>query len=491
MGGPPGYAGAAAPATNSPDGKVPRVSRTTKALARLLISLLCSAVVAGGVLATATNSSAAPDLSVVVVQSEDRATITWVSAVNPPEGWFVGRDGKDSSGYGAWSSTVSAGLRSWTFNHLVRGDRYTLTVKSSVGAGSVSIVAGAPQPSATAPTLDPAAPASPTPQPTSPQPASPTPTLSAPSTAPGIELPDGTGWLSGVATREHGNGSDPAKYFGDWRGSKVEIGQTWPHTPDVWGINPSVQNSWAGFNGPMSLSFTPGPDWKGMQGWRSYAAIARGDMDAWWRAAAQNTRRLRAGKGTTYVSPFYEYNGDWMTWSVSRTTQGYSDFRNAWARVAAIWRQEFPEVTLVLPAACSRDVPAAMMPASNTYDVVGCTIYNAWPWREDGAPTMRLLEAGRQRALAAGKPLGITEWANSANPRTAGGGGDAPGFISAMHEWMRKNAGSGPGQLVFETFFNIDGYSLDHILLRYNGAGGAVSGSQSRTATRYRELWNH
>ncbi len=296
-------------------------------------------------------------------------------------------------------------------------------------------------------------------------------------------------WLSGVATRENGRGANPAKYFGDWRGARVEIGQTWPHTPDVWGINPAVRNSWAGFKGPMSLSFQPGPDWRGRRGWRSYAAIARGDMDAWWRAAAKNTRKLRAGKGTTYVSPFYEYNGEWMKWSVKRTKRGYADFRKAWARVAKIWRKEFPQVKLVLPATCARNVPAAMMPAKNTYDLVGCTVYNAWPWSASGKSALRQIETGRKRAKAVGKPFAITEWANSANRRAAGGGGEAPGFMSAMHSWMRKHAGTGAGQLVFETFFNIDGYDLDHIMLRFKGSRGRVSGAQDRTAARYRALW--
>ena len=426
---------------------------------------------------TRTTTPPDPAIEVSVVQQNDQATITWTSPSDPREGWRVGRDGKDAGGYGAWSSTISAKLRSWTFNRLVRGDTYRLTVSSSVGSGSVTIVAG----SASSPTATPTVQPSPT---RSTPTASVTPTVSTPQSGQGR-----MGWLSGVATRENGNGPDPAKYFGDWRGTPVEIGQTWPHTPDVWGINPSIRDSWAGFQGPMSLSYQPGPDWKGLQGWRSYGAIARGDMDAWWRAAAQNTRKLRAGKGTTFVSPFYEYNGDWMKWSVTRTTQGYADFRNAWARVARIWRQEFPEVRLVLPAACVRDVPAAMMPAPDTYDLVGCTIYNAWPWAENGAPAIRMLEVGRQRAESVGKPFAITEWANSANGRVAGGGGEAPAFMTAMHAWMRANAGTGAGQLVFETFFNIDGYDLDHIVLRWNGSGGSASGSQSRTAARYRELW--
>ena len=296
-------------------------------------------------------------------------------------------------------------------------------------------------------------------------------------------------WLSGVATMENGNGADPAKYFGDWRGTPVQIGQTWPHTPDVWGINPVVGNSWSGFQGPMSLSYQPGPDWKGLQGWRSWSAMANGNMDAWWRAAAKQTKEFRQGKGTTYISPFYEYNGDWMQWSVTRTPQGMADFRAAWERVAAIWRQEFPGVRLVLPAACVRDVPQAMMPAQNSYDHIGCTIYNAWPWQANGGEAVRMLEVGRQRALANGKSLVITEWANSGNPYEQGGGGDAPGFIQAFHDYFRQHGGTGPGKLEFETFFNIDGYALDHIMLRRSGNNVIVNPTQPQTAAKYQQLF--
>lgn len=302
-------------------------------------------------------------------------------------------------------------------------------------------------------------------------------------------------WLSGTATVENGNGADPAKYFSDWRGTPVEIGQTWPNTPDAWGINPAVANSWAGFQGPMSLSYSPGPDWQDpstgqtLTGWRNWATVAGGGNDAWWTAAARQVKALRTGRGTTYISPFYEYNGDWMAWSVTRTTQGYADFKAGWARVAGIFRREFPAARLVLPAACSRDVPAAMLPDPSTYDLGGCTIYNNWPWESNGATTLQRLEVGRQRAAAAGKPFGITEWANAANPNDGGGGGDAPDFISAMHSWMVAHAGTGSGQLVFETFFNIPGYSADHELVHWNGSAVQVSTTQPQTAARYRDLY--
>lgn len=301
-------------------------------------------------------------------------------------------------------------------------------------------------------------------------------------------------WLSGVATIEVGNGADPAQYFSNWRGTAVEIGQTWPNTPDAWGIDPAVSDSWAGFQGPMSISYSPGADWvnaagQTLTGWRNWATVASGGNDEWWTAAAKRVKALRAGKGTTYISPFYEYNGDWMEWSVTRTAQGYADFKAGWKRVADIWRREFPQAKLVLPAACSRDVPAAMLPDPSTYDMGGGTTYNAWPWEANGATAMQRLEVARQRAAAVGKPFGITEWANSANPNEAGGGGDGLGFISAMHSWMQQHAGTGSGQLVFEAFFNIPGYPLDHELIHWNGSAVSVSTTQPQTAAKYRELF--
>lgn len=305
-------------------------------------------------------------------------------------------------------------------------------------------------------------------------------------------------WLSGTATLEVGNGPDPAKYFGDWRGTPVQIGQTWPNTPDAWSLDPRsnlVPDSWSGFQGPMSLSYDPGPDWKDpatgqtLTGWRDWATVANGGNDAWWTAAAKKVKSFRSGKGTTYISPFYEFNGDWMKWSVIRTPEGYANFKAGWARVAAIWKREFPECKIVLPAAMSRDIPVAMMPDPSTYDLGGGTIYNAWPWEANGATAIKRLEEFRQQIEAAGKPFAITEWANSANPKENGGGGDAPGFITAMHSWMTKHAGTGPGKLVFETFFNTPGYPLDHELIHWDGASVKVSATQPQTAAKYKELF--
>lgn len=377
--------------------------------------------------------------------------VKWTK-VDGSTGYLVGRNGTDDGGSGPWSTTDPASATSRTFLHLLPGTTYTFTVTPQPGGTARSVTATTSGTGST-----------PTPTPT------PTPT------DPGTGNGD---WLSGTATSEQGN-TDPAKYFGDWRGSKVEIGETWVNTSDVWGINPSVANSWANFTGPMSVSYS-------VSGWKGWRAMADGANDAEIAAAARNAAKFRAGKGTTFVSPFYEYNGDWMTWSVTRSTQGYADFQAGWARMAAIWKREFPAVKIVLPAACGRDVPAAMLPDKSTFDMMGCTIYNAWPWDADGHTAIAKLEAARQQAESLGKPLGITEWANAANGSEAGGGGDAAKFITNMHAWMVKNGGTGAGDLVFETFFNIDGYALDHMLLKPNGQ---VSTTQPQTAAKYRELF--
>jgi len=93
------------------------------------------------------------------------------------------------------------------------------------------------------------------------------------------------------------------------------------------------------WTGPLDIGMAPSE-------WTSWAAEAAGKHDAFWRSMLRNARTMRAGKETTYLRPWYEYNGDWMRYSVKPGEE--ASFKAAWNRVARIAQSEFPEAVMVL-----------------------------------------------------------------------------------------------------------------------------------------------
>jgi hypothetical protein len=90
-----------------------------------------------------------------------------------------------------------------------------------------------------------------------------------------------------------------------------------------------------------------------------------------------------------------------------------------------------------------------------------------------GAPTG--LQAHLDFARSVGLPLGVSEWSGVAHE------GDSPAFIRGMHQFFAANAGSGPGQVLYEVLFNIEMQKGDFRL--YGG------GSMPLSARLYRKLW--
>lgn len=74
------------------------------------------------------------------------ATMTWLPPVVPAgqtiTGYTVSRDGVDSAGAGAYSSTVAATVRSFSMTRLVVGKTYTLTVQAITAAGTGMAASG-------------------------------------------------------------------------------------------------------------------------------------------------------------------------------------------------------------------------------------------------------------------------------------------------------------------------------------------------------------
>lgn len=286
---------------------------------------------------------------------------------------------------------------------------------------------------------------------TSATPTTPSPPATAVPTAPAEPTGNGHDWLSGASGPQAADGS-----FGTWRGDPVEIAGTWVNDPALYPLQRGGElGAWTK---PVDVAVAP-PDW---QGWQ---AEADGVHDEFYHRLFANLRTLRAGKGTTYVRPWYEFNGSWMPYHM--TNADIPAFKRAWARMAAIARAEFPQVQLVYcaSAATGSDVYSAF-PGTQYVDVGGIDFYNNYPWvntqeafdrKADngaGAYSLNDLQSFYQ---GQGLPIAINEWSNQGADRTAaqGGGGESPEFIDSMHAWMAAHAGGGAGGLLYELQFNL------------------------------------
>lgn len=309
-------------------------------------------------------------------------------------------------------------------------------------------------------------------------------TDSVPVTVAATPPPTPRAWTSGAS----GEGD-----LGTYRGSPLEIRSTWMNDPACYPLVPPDDGcpecgELADWTGPIDAGLSP-PDFT------TWAAEAGGFHDAFWTSFAANLSTFRDAR-PTWVRPYYEFNGDWMPWSVVPGQE--ANFRTAFARTAAILRAGYPSIKIMLGTAASqRDVSIANCWPATVVDALSIDFYNTYPWvntltaftdKITTAEGDASLEKQRQLAQSKGVPVVISEWA-SASVDTGGGagGGDAPVFFTAMHEWLTSHAGTGAGQVRAEVYFNVDeGYDNNYFLL---DSAGVVNPAQPNAAAAYRSLW--
>jgi len=267
-----------------------------------------------------------------------------------------------------------------------------------------------------------------------------------------MQADDGT-WLSGASGDGAADGA-----LGEWRGEPVDIVGTWAdqggNQTQLWSIAPGGEV--ADFDGAIDIA--PG----GLQDGDTWAAAADGAYDDRWQESLTRMSNLRAEKGTTYIRPFHEFNLDGWNWSVSLGDA--EDFTAAWKRYRAIQREVFPEAQLVYGVnvtSSGTDLDwRTTWPGEGQADVLGVDSYNGWPTistvadfkaqlearGDDGIPIG--LNAYSEQAEEWGVPLAVPEWSGRADM------GDEPAYVTAMVDWFAANAGSGPGQVVYEILFN-------------------------------------
>ncbi|WP_432510350.1 malectin domain-containing carbohydrate-binding protein [Kineococcus sp. SYSU DK001] len=340
----------------------------------------------------------------------------------------------------------------------------------SVGSSSGGTVTPSPRPTQPTPTV------------TTPAPA---PTTSAPAPAPTTSAPPaqspGT-WLSGSSGVGVGNGQ-----FGAWRGTPVAIAASWAND------NTNNQHFWQLDKGAEYGSWNASMDMAvgGIDRGETWAQGASGQFDARWRSSLQKLKSQWGDrKGTMYIRLAHEMNGYWFPWSVNKNN--YQDFVTSWKRYRALQQQVFPEAKLVFSV--NRDSNGTGMdwtkffPGKQYVDVLTVDYYNQYPyaatkaqfdaasWDKDGYGAPKGIRAHAAFAKSQGIPFGVSEWSGNAD------NGDGVGYIEGMHAFFKENAGTGPGQVLYDIQFNCD---IDGKRWLIYGSGVRLTA----TAAKYKELF--
>lgn len=259
--------------------------------------------------------------------------------------------------------------------------------------------------------------------------------------------------------------------FGAWRGTPVEVWETWNNFPD-WATMeriPSVHDYFTGegpspfnrrFTGVLSFSQ---PLWaKG----ESAATCAGGAADAHYANVARAL--VAAGYPDAYVRLGWEMNGTWFWWHA--TDANAAQWIACWQRAYAAFKAVSPAFRLSWNPTKGSNVgfdARKVWPGDQYVDVVGVDFYGSYPpyhtqadWDVDywvtqnGAP--KGMGAWLAFARAHGKPISFPEWGLDSDPdpdNPLSKSGDDAIFIENMHRVFND-----PANLVaYESYFNLLG----------------------------------
>jgi hypothetical protein len=289
-------------------------------------------------------------------------------------------------------------------------------------------------------------------------------------------------WVSGAS----GSGVDDDA-FGDWRGSPVEIAATWADAEVALQTSlPQLRRGEEYGSWDKDLDFAIGAIGEG----ETWAEAADGDYDRRWRTSLTNLERLWGTRsGTLYIRFAHEMNGDWYPWAVN--AENHEDFMTAWRRFRELQQDVFPDAKLVFclsRESVNSDIDwRETFPGAEYVDVLGVDYYNQYPYvetaEEFAEAATELDEFGGPKGIQGyldfareqGLPLAVPEWGGNADE------GDAPGFIYSMYELFAREGGSGPGQVLYEIYFNVSGY--DDKFQLYPDT------EMPDSAEQYRRLW--
>jgi hypothetical protein len=279
-------------------------------------------------------------------------------------------------------------------------------------------------------------------------------------------------WVSGGSGLAIGNGT-----FASWRGSPLSIAGTWnadsrAHVE----TQPTLSGEFQSWEHDIDIGL-------GAYQSGSWSQAALGADDATWTTAIQAIAQARAGKnGTVYLRLAEEMNCSWYVWGV--TPADSTNFKTAWVRFYQIARQNLPTAKVVFGPfkdTCAGNASVLdLWPGDDYVDVLGVDGWDMWPnyvsqnvWdayymltNPDGSP--RGLGTWLAFAKQHGKPMAVPEWGLNWTGGDSPGPEDDPFYIQKMNEFFRANAGTGPGQLLYEIYFNGSTFGLNSQLYPVN-----------------------
>jgi hypothetical protein len=432
---------------------------------------------------------AAPSSAVTVLSTFSRVSVPTISGA-------LASGATVTASVSAYSPAATSYRYAWKINgkDVVNGSGKTYAITSRDAGKTIAVVVSGSRAgyqsaaktstshriAGTADYTTPVAASSPTPAPSTSSPSGPlaAPAASLPAAAAPAPAPAAT-WLSGAS----GAGTSDDS-FGTWRGTSEQITGTWSDN------DANMVQFWPMQSGGALANWTKPVDVAigAFDSGESWAAGSTGAYDSRWITSLKKLASLRAGRGTTYIRFAHEMNGNWYPWSVNTTN--YVAFDAAWKRFRALQLTYFPAAKLVFSV--NRESVGTGMdwrsffPGSAYVDVMSVDYYNQYPYAgtvTDWNNSVSAVDAYKAPkgiaqhlafAKSVGLPLAVSEWANMSTT------GDSPVFVTQMHDFFAAHAGTGPGELVYDIYFNVD-QNAGNFMIYGSKAKMPASAAQYRT----------
>jgi hypothetical protein len=186
--------------------------------------------------------------------------------------------------------------------------------------------------------------------------------------------------------------------------------------------------------------------------WAETAAGA--ELPLWKEQAALIRENWRYR--TVYLRFAHEANGTWMSWSVA--PKELAAYKAAFRKFVQTMRTELRGKSVKIVYAPNFGTwhysPDAMFPGSDVVDVIGVSMYE-WTLYNTAAKWKKFAKSSLSPAYWStfakrkGRPMALSEW-----------GARSPYFLRSMNSWMRANAGTGPGKLLYDCYLNTTEFRL-------------------------------